>query len=94
MAQRMGRNGVRISENGKGHSAKGASKALKIAREGIRSGQDFLALHAALIADVLERKVTTHQGNVVCSSGRNILHAIKLQMKYKKGSADLLRLSR
>ena len=59
-------------------------QTVEIAKAGIRTGQDFANLMAALMSDVLEGRVSPVVANAACNAGGKLLKVVEMQYRYGK----------
>ena len=57
-------------------------KSLGIARDGITTGHQFASLMSALMADLIEGRITPGVGNAACNAGGKLLKVVEMQAKY------------
>ena len=60
-------------------------RSLAIAKNGIRTADDFAAYMSALMSDLIEGAVAPQVGNAACNAGGKLLKVVELQIRY--GSA-------
>lgn len=65
-----------------GDSPGSTSRALAIARDGIKTGKQFAATMSALMTDILEGSVSPEIGNAVCNAGGKMLKVVEMEYKY------------
>lgn len=70
---------------------KSGSDSLVLSKKGLRTSQDFAALFATLMTDLLSSKVTPTVGSVVCNAGGKLLKVVELQQRYGKFSPEGLK---
>jgi hypothetical protein len=78
-----------LKKNGNGH-ANGkalpvASAASKIARAGVKSGDDFTRLMLAIISDLADGSMSPGVAGAMCRAGANVIKIVEMQHRY--GSA-------
>ena len=59
-----------------------AARSVAIARRGIQTGQDFANYMSALMADVVEGKITPQVANAGCNAGGKLLKIVEMRYKY------------
>jgi len=57
-------------------------KSAGVAQGGISTGLDFANLMSALMADLIEGRVSPNIGNATCKAASQLLRVVELQMKY------------
>jgi hypothetical protein len=77
------------AQSRKAVAARGSSGALKIARSGINTAQDFANVMGALMTDLISGAVAPQVGNAMCNAGGKLLKAVELQVKYGAPSKDV-----
>lgn len=65
---------------------KGSPRSLAIARNGIKTSDNFADFMSALMSDLVEGKVTPQMGNAACNAGGKLLKMV--DMTYKYGNAS------
>lgn len=77
-------------------SAGDAPRSLAIAKGGITTGHHFANLMSALMADLIEGRITPGVGNATCNAGGKLLKVVEMQAKYGqvgKGQVKTLNLT-
>lgn len=59
-----------------------APRCLSIAQKGITTGNDFAGMMSALMADLIEGRITPGVGNATCNAGGKLLKVVEMQAKY------------
>lgn len=59
-----------------------STNALVSRRAPVRTGQDFAALMADLMADVVHGRVTPREAAAVCNAGRQLLRVVDMTHRY------------
>jgi hypothetical protein len=79
------------AEDSLGNQGNPNSRSAAIAREGIRTGDDFANLMSALMSDVIEGSLTPIVANATVNAGGKLLKVVEMQYKYgsPKTSAPL-----
>lgn len=62
--------------------AKSYSRSAGLAREGVRTGEDFANLMSALMSDVLDGSVSPVVANAAVNAGGKLLKVVQMQMAY------------
>lgn len=63
--------------------ARGAApRCLAIAQKGITTGNHFAGMMSALMADLIEGRITPGVGNATCNAGGKLLKVVEMQAKY------------
>lgn len=57
-------------------------RCLAIAKKGITTGNHFAGMMSALMADLIEGKITPGVGNAPCNAGGKLLKVVEMQAKY------------
>ena len=73
-----------------------APRSLAIAKGGITTGHHFANLMSALMADLIEGRITPGVGNATCNAGGKLLKVVEMQAKYGqvgKGQVKTLQLT-
>jgi hypothetical protein len=65
---------------------KSHSRSASLAREGIRTGEDFANLMSALMSDVLDGSVSPVVANATVNAGGKLLKVVQMQMAYRYGT--------
>ena len=73
--------------------AKRTPSSLAIAREGVKTANDFARLMSALMGDLIEGSLSAQVGNATCKAGSNLLKVVELQHKYGSVGAPVDRKS-
>lgn len=59
-----------------------APRSLAIAQKGITTGNHFAGMMSALMADLIEGRITPGVGNATCNAGGKLLKVVEMQAKY------------
>lgn len=59
-----------------------APRCLAIAQKGITTGNHFAGMMSALMADLIEGRITPGVGNATCNAGGKLLKVVEMQAKY------------
>jgi hypothetical protein len=59
-----------------------APRSLSIAQKGITTGNHFAGFMSALMADLIEGRITPGVGNATCNAGGKLLKVVEMQAKY------------
>lgn len=59
-----------------------APRSAALAANGIRTGDEFARVMSALVADVLENRVSAQTANAACNAGGKLLQVVTMQHKY------------
>jgi hypothetical protein len=59
-----------------------APRCLAIAKKGITTGNHFAGMMSALMADLIEGRITPGVGNATCNAGGKLLKVVEMQAKY------------
>lgn len=63
-------------------SGKEQPRSLRIAASGITTGHKFANLYSALMADLIEGRVTPSIAHAICNAGSRLLKVVEMQNKY------------
>lgn len=79
--------------NGKNGVVTTAPRSVAISEAGIETGRDMMALHSAMIADVLAGRLDRRIAGTVIAGSRNMLKIAELTLQYggNKGGGKMLR---
>lgn len=59
------------------------SRSAAIAKNGVRTGEDFANLMSALMSDVIEGNVSPIVANATVNAGGKLLKVVQMQMQYR-----------
>lgn len=65
------------------------ARSLDIAGGGIRTGEDFANLMAALMADVIDGTVSPNVANATVAAGRQLLKVVEMRYRYAPNEATI-----
>ena len=65
---------------------KSHSRSAALAREGVRTGEDFANLMSALMSDVLDGSVSPVVANAAVNAGGKLLKVVQMQIAYQYGT--------
>jgi hypothetical protein len=68
-------------------------RSYAIATAGIRTSTDFAALFAAVMADVMDERLTTEKALALCNAGGKLLKCVEMQHKYGRKDGTALELT-
>lgn len=77
------------TQSGKTVAPRTASSALKLAKSGINTAQDFANVMGALMTDLISGAVPPQVGNAMCNAGGKLLKAVEMQYKFGIQSKDV-----
>lgn len=71
-------------------------RSVTIASKGITTGNEFASMMSALMADLVEGRITPGVGNATCNAGSKLLKVVEMQAKYGqtgRGTSKTLQLT-
>lgn len=71
-----------ISRSAKNSGGGNPPRSLAIAQRGIVTGNHFAKMMSALMADLIEGRITPGVGNATCNAGGKLLKVVEMQAKY------------
>ncbi len=63
-------------------------RSLKVANEGVNTGGQFTLLMSAVMADLLDSRITPSVGNAVCNAGGKLLKVVEMQQRWGTQKVD------
>lgn len=66
---------------------KSHSRSAELARQGVRTGEDFANLMSALMSDVIDGAVSPVVANAAVNAGGKLLKVVQMQMQFSYSTA-------
>jgi hypothetical protein len=82
----MDKDGTERIEGSKEVAERDVPRSVQLSEQGITTSRQFAGVMSALMADLLQGKITPAVGNAVCNAGGKMLKVVEMEQKFGKQS--------